>query len=282
MSLVLITGTGPEHRYVANAILAAHDVQAIFLCELPKRRSWKAVLRKSRLEFVDKTLRQLYLRAINDGGRREASLRRVLGRQAEVFDREDLLAPVGRPKDGVLAQKIAEVGPDVIAVYGTGIVPDNVLCQARNVALNMHTGLSPWYRGAACAFWPIVDGKPEMVGATVHECTSKVDGGHIFFRGRAPLYRGDDLHAIFARAVAVGAKGYVEAISRAKVGALAGEPQDLTVGQEFRGAMLGFRAEWAARQSLRRLSPTWPEPEPEPEAALARESGDTTAAQRPG
>ena len=189
--------------------------------------------------------------------RREESLHRVLGRSAQAFHREDLLVPVGRPKDGVLARRVAEIDPDIIAVYGTGIVPDNVLRLARNVALNMHTGLSPWYRGVACAFWPIVDGKPEMVGATVHECTSKVDGGHIFFRQRAPLYRGDDLHAIFARAVAVGAMGYVEVISRASNGELAGERQDLTIGREFRGNMLGLRAELAARRSLRRLSPTW-------------------------
>ena len=131
---------------------------------------------------------------------------------------------------------------------------------ARDIALNMHTGLSPWYRGAACAFWPIVEGKPEMVGATVHECTSKVDGGRIFFRERAHLYRGDDLHAVFGRAVAVGAQGYADVISRVVNGDLEGEMQDLTVGKEYRGAMLGLQAELAARRSLRRLARSWPEP----------------------
>lgn len=259
MSLVLITGDGPEHRYVANAILAVHDARAIFLCDPPKRRSWKSVLRRSRREFVDKALRQLYLRAICDHERRQASLRGVLGKKAEAFDRQDLLVPVGAPKDGVLAAKVAEIGPDIIAVYGTGIIPDGILNLARNVALNMHTGLSPWYRGAACAFWPIVEGKPDMVGATVHECTSKVDGGKIFFRERALLYRGDDLHAVFGRAVAVGAKGYTDVISRVVDGDLTGEMQDLNVGKEYRGAMLGLQAELAARRSLRRLARSWPE-----------------------
>lgn len=260
MSIVLITGDGPEHRYVANTILADHGIAAIFVCDQPKRQSSMPVLRKSLIEFIDKALRQLYLKAIGDHGRRNASLHRVLGKKAEAFDRDDLLVPVGRPKDGLLAERVAEINPSIIAVYGTGIIPDSVLVLAQNIALNMHTGLSPWYRGTACTFWPIVEGRPEMVGATVHNCTSDVDGGDIFFRKSARLYRGDDLHAIFGRAVEVGAKGYSEVIARATAGTLVGKPQDLSVAKEYRGAMLGFKAELAARHSLRRLSKGWPNP----------------------
>jgi folate-dependent phosphoribosylglycinamide formyltransferase PurN len=259
MSIVLVTGDGPEHHYVANRITATCDVAAILVCKDQRRRSWQSVWRTSRAQFIDKACGKLYLALTGDAARREQSLRRVLGPSSVAFERADLRAEVGRPKDGALARRLAELRPDIIAVYGTGMIPDAALAAARVVALNMHTGLSPWYRGVACALWPILDGRPEMVGATVHECTANVDGGRIFRRRRAVLYRGDDIHAVFARAVEVGAEAYVEVIGEALAGRLAGEPQDLRAGREYRGSMLGFRAEWQARRSLRRLAPKFPE-----------------------
>jgi methionyl-tRNA formyltransferase len=122
----------------------------------------------------------------------------------------------------------------------------------------MHTGLSPDYRGTACAFWPIVENRPDMVGATVHECTSDVDGGRIYFREKAKPQRGDGLHAIFARAVVTGAAGYAKIAAQAVSGEITGEVQNLLTGREYRGFMLGILPELRARWNLARLQPNLP------------------------
>ena len=268
MSLVVITADGLEHHYVSNQILAQQDVKAILVCDRPLQRSWTKVLRRSPRRFFDKVLRKVYLQAIGDARARSVSLKRVLGQQCESFNCEDLVVRVGLPKSGTLKKKIEEIQPDVIAVYGTGIIPSDILSLSKKISLNMHTGLSPWYRGIACALWPIVDRKPEFIGATVHECTNVVDGGKVFFSSGADLFFGDDLHSVFARSVKVGAEGYVEVIDKALADKLTGAPQDLSIGKEYNGAMLGFRAEWKARRSLRQLSKTWPKEEaPRPDSA---------------
>jgi methionyl-tRNA formyltransferase len=210
--------------------------------------------------FIGKLLRRLLLLLIFDDKRRAQSLRRILGPKSECFHDPSLVSFVGSTRGDGLMQRVGELEPDIIAIYGTGIVPDAVLKQARIVALNMHTGLSPWYRGAACAFWPIHDGRPEMVGATVHACTSAIDGGDIYFREQAVLYRGDDLHAILGRAVIVGAEGYVRVIGQALEKRLKGEPQDLSIGREYYGSMLVLSREIKARKNLQRLSRKWPMP----------------------
>jgi methionyl-tRNA formyltransferase len=250
--LVIVTGDGPEHRFIVNRILRDHPVAAILLCDPPPRRSWKATLRASPRRFLDKALRQLFLRLIGDARAREAALARFLGPASTGFDRPDLVIRVGRPKTGDLARRIADLTPEVIAVYGTGLIPARVLAQARTIALNLHTGLSPWYRGTACALWPLVDCRPDMIGATVHECTAVLDGGRIFFRQAADISAAADLHEVFALAVRAGADGYAETIGRALSGTLSGEPQDLSVGREYHGAELGIWAELAARRGLRR------------------------------
>lgn len=253
MKLVIVTGDGPEHRYVANTICAAHEVTAILLCDPPKRRSGLTVLRRAPLHFVDKVLRAAFLRVIGDESARKSSLSRVLGPLSEAFTRPDLIENVGRPDDGQLARRVADLAPDVLAIYGTGIIPDSVLNHARMHALNMHTGLSPWYRGVSCAFWPLRDMRPDMIGATVHDCTSDVDGGSIYARKAAVLQNDDDLHAVFARAVEVGARAYADTIGQVLSNSLHGIVQDLGEGQEFRGIQLGIMSELRVRLGHWRL-----------------------------
>lgn len=253
MGLVIVTGDGLEHKYVANAIVAEHDVDAILVCDPVPARSWKTILKRSPSKFFGKAARQVFLRAIGDQSARERRLRRVLGPSSAAFSRPELVRAVGRPKSGHLVAALGELKPDILAIYGTGIIPDAALNLARRNALNMHTGISPEYRGVSCAFWPIRDGRPEMVGATVHECTSEIDGGKVYFRARASLEAEDDLHAIFARAVKTGAEGYVEVVGEALSGELTGVSQDLRDGREFTGNQLGIWAEVSTRIALRRL-----------------------------
>lgn len=132
-------------------------------------------------------------------------------------------------------------------------MPDAALARARQLALNLHTGISPRYRGTSCAFWPIHNGEPEWVGATVHQCVAAVDGGRIFATVHATVRRGDDLHRIFARAVRAGADAYVAVIGDAMAGTVVGVPQDLSAGREYPGSDRGILSEIRARCRLRRM-----------------------------
>lgn len=51
-------------------------------------------------------------------------------------------------------------------------------------AINIHMGLSPYYRGTACNFWALYDGRPAYVGATVHLLSQGLDNGPILFHVR--------------------------------------------------------------------------------------------------
>ena len=50
-----------------------------------------------------------------------------------------------------------------------------------NRALNIHMGLSPWFRGSSCNFWALHDGRADLVGATIHYLSSGLDNGSILF-----------------------------------------------------------------------------------------------------
>lgn len=68
-----------------------------------------------------------------------------------------------------------------------------------DLCFNMHTGISPYYRGTACSFWPMVNNEYNMLGSTVHECTNEVDSGKIYAITRSQYTKGDSLHTLFAK-----------------------------------------------------------------------------------
>ena len=252
--LVIVTGDGPEHRFVAQRIAAAFPVRAILLCDPAPRRAWHRVLRRDPLRFVDKALWYLYLKLVRDQQKRAAALSELLGPERLEFPDAVLLEWVGQPRSGRLTEVLAALAPDVIAVYGTSVVPDAAVAEARRIAFNLHTGISPRYRGTACAFWPIHNGEPEWVGATVHECTAAIDGGRIFATCFARPQRGDSLHHIFARAVLAGTDIYVDVIGKALAGCIQGKSQDLSAGYEYSGSERGLISELRARRRLARMN----------------------------
>lgn len=69
--------------------------------------------------------------------------------------------------------------PDLIFLFGTGILHDCWLTLLKDKMINLHLGLSPWYRGLATLFWPFVNNEIEKVGTTIYLVNQKVDAGNI-------------------------------------------------------------------------------------------------------
>lgn len=81
--------------------------------------------------------------------------------------------------------------PDHIIVYGASILKEDLLSHFPGKILNVHLGLSPYYRGSATNFWPLVDEVPECVGATFMYIDKGIDTGQIIHQIRAPYMYGD-------------------------------------------------------------------------------------------
>lgn len=251
--LVVLTGNGREHRYVANRLCRELPVAAVVVDVSVRRASLRRAFRGGFRPGLSRLLVHGFRRAIRDADAREAALAGVLGDElTATFLARDRVLEVPGVNSAEALGTVRRLRPDAILVYGTSIVGDPMLALARDVAFNMHTGLSPHYRGTDCAFWPVANGEPELVGATVHECTATVDAGAVFARARAEWEPDDGLHELFARAVATGADLYVEAVRRYLAGEAAGEPQDLALGREYRGHMRTLAPELRARWALRR------------------------------
>lgn len=78
---------------------------------------------------------------------------------------------------------------DLYIVFGTSFIKGEILnFLKRNKAINLHMGLSPYYRGTDCNFWAIYDNNREMVGATTHYINEILDGGKILYTTKTLKY----------------------------------------------------------------------------------------------
>lgn len=72
--------------------------------------------------------------------------------------------------------------PDVIIVNGTGIIKKHILDAFDCPFINMHTGITPKYRGVHGGYWALVNHDEENCGVTVHLVDEGIDTGSILYQ----------------------------------------------------------------------------------------------------
>ncbi len=252
---VLLTADQPQHRYVAHELAERVTLQAIVVEEVGEPLSLRRAVQRYSIPVVaSKVLRRLFHAAIRDRRAREKALGTLFGERGRSFPQHVPLNQVPSMRSDDAMQAVRALRPDVLLIYGTGIVPDRILSLARIVSVNLHTGLSPNYRGCASHVWPFVNKDFDRIGVTVHECTNNVDGGDIFATQAVPLRPGDDLHTVFGRCVLAGAELFGRIAQSFEGQMPRGIQQDLTKGREYRASELGLGTELRARWNLRRYA----------------------------
>jgi phosphoribosylglycinamide formyltransferase 1 len=98
-------------------------------------------------------------------------------------------------------QRIIKNKPDLLICYGSSIIKSPLLEHFKGRFLNVHLGLSPYYRGSGTNIWPFINKEPEMVGATFMHIDSGIDTGRIIHQIRADIMLGDGPHSIGNRLI---------------------------------------------------------------------------------
>jgi methionyl-tRNA formyltransferase len=254
--IVLITGDDLEHYFIANTLSSRLNLAAIVV----DHGKPQGKLERARKLWNRYTLGQMFTRAIllvlralwRDSSRRTEDVVKVFGPEnCSQFSRDDLVSHVNGINTPDSVNLLTSLQPDILLIFGTGIVGKKVLSLPSRIALNMHTGISPIYRGCDCTFWPVHNGELNMLGATVHECTALVDGGKIFATAHATVEAGDSLFSIFARCVKTGANLYAQTVQQFIGATPEGSAQDLSLGKEYKAFERGLGAECSTRRKIK-------------------------------
>ena len=224
ISLVIITSVENRHRYFANALSQQFRILGV-LSE--KKRPTSIFETKEENEIVTEHFRQ-----------RNQAEAMYLGAQKEFLTSGAEIREVdnGEVNSEETFNWIKDKQPDYVILFGSSIIKPPLLSYYDNKIINIHLGLSPYYRGSGTNFWPLVNNEPECVGATIHLAILKVDAGVILAQVRPVIEDADRCHDIGCKTIQAGTDMMISSIKSYHTGKVRGRPQNSNVGRLYKKA----------------------------------------------
>jgi len=99
---------------------------------------------------------------------------------------------------------IKKLNPKLIAVHSIDLLKDELINLFPKRIINLHAGLSPYYRGGGTNIFPFYNNELEYVGMTVHYIDMGIDSGDIIHQGRPIFEEDDNTHTIGCKNVLLG------------------------------------------------------------------------------
>lgn len=142
-----------------------------------------------------------------------AAEQKIFGRPRFLSGESKVMAIKDEDLSKLTMEDLAAVkGSDFHVVFGASFIKGPLLeYLVAHRALNIHMGVSPYYRGSSCNFWALYDGRPDMVGATVHLLSAGLDSGDMLFHA-LPAPRSCEPMELGMYAVDSAQKGLVDSI----------------------------------------------------------------------
>jgi len=77
---------------------------------------------------------------------------------------------------------------DIYVVFGSSYIKGDLIdFLVKKKAINIHMGVSPYYRGGDCNFWALFDDNPHLVGATIHLLSKGLDSGPMLYHAMSNI-----------------------------------------------------------------------------------------------
>lgn len=92
-------------------------------------------------------------------------------------------------------------------------------------AINIHMGISPYYRGSSTNFWAAYDRRFDLIGATIHRLSNGIDSGDILFHA-LPRAQAVDAFQLGMLSVRAAIETLVGAVRDGSLPRAAATPQD--------------------------------------------------------
>jgi len=192
--IVILTGNEQRHKYFRTLLSNSTYFNVIgSFCE-----NDSASLKKRTLEKKESSLLE-----IQHVLSREQSEKDFFNDYIEnTIDKSNAkIIPKGAINEPSVVSEIERLSPDILACYGSSIINSILIDKFESRFLNVHLGLSPYYRGSGTNIWPMINNDLGMVGATFMYIDKGIDTGEIIHQIRPEIFLGDNPHTIGNRLI---------------------------------------------------------------------------------
>jgi methionyl-tRNA formyltransferase len=194
--------------YFLNKINEFHDIEFV-VCETKRKL-------KNTNNIIN-ILRNVKRILLNDSSNHHYLYNRYFENKWHEINKSLDLMVCNSVNSNEVLRKIRNQKIDLLLVYGTSIVKDYILNKSK-LALNLHWGLSPYYRGTNCTKWALVNWDPYNIGVTIHRISSSIDGGDIVAQKRISINSDDTSDSINMRLSIIGTELMIKVLDKMKNG----------------------------------------------------------------
>ena len=116
---------------------------------------------------------------------------------------------------------------DYYVVFGSSYIKGWLIDElVRKGAINIHMGVSPYYRGSSCNFWASQDNNFHLVGSTIHKLSKGLDSGDILYHALPTVNDCQNTFDFTMKSVRAAHRSLVQRISDGSIKNITSEKQD--------------------------------------------------------
>lgn len=212
MRIAALIRSRTHTHYFVNQVHRAHEL-ALVVVETPTRsKKLSTALKSQGILGLARTALRRY-----PSKERTKHLNDTFGEDWERIDPTIPVVIVNNVNDPEVHDRLRSLAPDLLLDHGTSIVKGHILDTA-GLALNLHWGLSPYYKGVACTEWALLNWDPKNIGVTIHVLSKHIDGGHIVAQERVEVKPDDRAEHINHRITVAGTQLVKRIVARLREG----------------------------------------------------------------
>lgn len=238
MKIVCMIGTPPYLNYFINEIARHHDLALVIREDAHTNTNLrKKILKKGLLNTA-----RIVVNRLRNRKRLQQDYTGILGNQWQqpsgtfpLFNTPDI-------NNDTVIRQLQEIKPDLVLVHGTSLIKNKTLAGIP-LALNLHWGLSPYYKGSYCTEWAMIHHDPYNIGFTIHRISSKIDAGDILTQAPVAVTPEDTANRINMRLTLSGTREMIKVIERLENG-----EQPVFTVQDDRHSALYLTKDWTQKK----------------------------------
>ena len=177
MKIIILSTISKHHTYFINKIIKNFNSTYVIFTKVNLKKKYKVgpFYFKEENKFEDNFFKK------------KENISRKINKKKIIFKN------VKNINSKVVEKRINHLRPDIGIAFGTQLIKKNIYNLPRFGFINIHRGLTQFYRGLDSDLWPLLEKKFNRLGVTIHYIDENYDTGGILSQKKIHLKKKNEI-----------------------------------------------------------------------------------------